>query len=408
MAGCERDHAARRRRTNGVRQDGGLYDAVFALVGNSAVARCELSDKGRELVNYFCRWALAADPHWPDVGAEDGARIFDIEGDRMSGLGVSPEGIRQAQSRIAAVFRNSPQFVAEALADRVGFAPLLKVETVNPIRSFKGRGADLVAAAAKPGETLVCASAGNLGQGLAYAGRSRGMQVKVYAAASVPPLKLQRMRSLGADLVAVDGDFDDACREAREAARRGGWRLVVDGESRELAEGAGTLAVELTGESHSIEYVFVPVGNGSLACGVGSWFKFARPHTKVIAVGAAGAPAMEHAWRTGELCVGPPTSTVAEGLAARVPVSQAVHTMQEVVDDFLLVDDEQLFTAMRLLLDHCGLVAEPSGAAALAGALTMAEELVGSTVALPIGGANIDRCTLTHLTGKSEGEQGER
>ncbi len=235
--------------------------------------------------------------------------------------------VERATQLIDPVFRDTPQFASEPLGEALGCELALKVETVNPIRSFKGRGTDLLAQAGSRAP-LACASAGNFGQGLAYAGRTHGREVHVFAAADANPLKLARMRALGAHVETVEGDFDDAKDAVAARSDTAGWQLVVDGLDAEIAEGAATMAVELARFGH-LDHVLVPVGNGSLICGVASWLKAVSPDTEIVAVGPTGAPAMEQSWRTGQIVEGGPTTTIADGLAARVPVPEAVDLMTQ-------------------------------------------------------------------------------
>ena len=295
--------------------------------------------------------------------------------------------VEEAAGVIDPVFRDTPQFLVESLREPLGCDVVLKVESVNPIRSFKGRGTDLLARSAGD-MPLACASAGNFGQGLAYAGRTHGLGVHVFAAASANPLKLARMRDLGAQVQLVDGDFDDAKSAVEEAASEHGWQLVVDGLAPEIAEGAATMALELA-RFGRLDHVLVPVGNGSLICGVASWLKEASPQTEIVAVGPVGAPAMERAWRTGEMAAGDPTATIADGLAARVPVPEALHLMRQIVDRFVLVDDDLLLRAVSLVHEHTGLVSEPSGVAGIAAILALGGELDGRIVATPLCGSNV-------------------
>jgi threonine dehydratase len=302
---------------------------------------------------------------------------------------VDPAEIERATAEIDPVFLHTPQYVGEALAEVVGFSPLLKLETLNPVRSFKGRGGSLLGARAVPGEVLACASAGNFGQGVAYGARAAGLACVVYAAHDANPAKLARMRALGADVRLVDGDFDAAKEAVEEASEREGLRLVVDGRDPEIAVGAGTIAHEMTAGDAHLDAVVIPVGNGSLAWGMSTWLAAASPDTEVIAVSAAGAPMMEHAWRTGELTSWGAIHTIADGLAARVPVPEAVEGMRANVDRYVLVDDGAFLDAVRLLVEHAGVLSEPSGAAALAGAMALAGELAGATVGIPVGGSNV-------------------
>src|SRR5262245_19644158 len=151
-----------------------------------------------------------------------------------------------AYTHIDSVFLNSPLFQHPALDAALGCRVVNKVETLNPIRSFKGRGAELyVATELRPGETLVAASAGNFGQGLAYAAGRRGYQCIVFAAESANTVKVDAMRRLGADVRLAGADFDQAKQAAREFAQQRGFRFLEDGAEPVVAEGAGTLGVEL-------------------------------------------------------------------------------------------------------------------------------------------------------------------
>jgi threonine dehydratase len=308
---------------------------------------------------------------------------------------LAPEAIRAARERIDPVFIGSPQYVHEGLSARLGVPVIVKVETVNPIRSFKGRGTWVVVAAMAgegtigPERAIVCASAGNFGQGVAYGARAAGLGSVVYAARDANPAKLARMRALGADVRLVDGDFDAAKEAVEPASQREGLRLVVDGREPDIALGAGTIAYEMTAHGRPLDAVVVPVGNGSLAWGMSTWLAAASPDTQVIAVSPHGAPMMEHAWRTGELVSWGPTDTIAEGLAARVPVPEAVEGIRAAVDRYLLLDDAAFLDAMRLLAEHAGVLSEPAGAAALAGAIALGDEQAGATVGIPVGGSNV-------------------
>jgi threonine dehydratase len=142
---------------------------------------------------------------------------------------LSLEQIERAASVIDPVFRNSPQFESEPLSSAVGANLVLKIETLNPIRSFKGRGADYFISTLDRSAKLVCASAGNFGQAMAYACRKRGMQMTVFASVKANPLKLERMRALGANLMLEGEDFDAAKLAAKRHAAQTGARMIEDG-----------------------------------------------------------------------------------------------------------------------------------------------------------------------------------
>jgi threonine dehydratase len=303
---------------------------------------------------------------------------------------ISLDRIAEAAEVIDPVFRDSPQFVCEPLSDRLGIEVILKVESVNPIRSFKGRGADyLLDRLGRHPVGFVCASAGNFGQGMAYAARKRGARMTVFAARTANALKVERMRALGAEVVLQGDDFEAAKDAAIRHADGTGAFYVEDGLLGPIAEGAGTIAVELTRMSEAADAVAVPLGNGSLINGMGTWLRQRSPATWIIGVCPAGAPAMEISWRERKPTSTEKIDTVADGIAVRVPVPEALDIMHSTVDEVMLVTDEQIVEAMRWLHLDAGLVVEPAGAAGLAAAAARKGELAGKRVAVPLTGGNL-------------------
>jgi threonine dehydratase len=303
---------------------------------------------------------------------------------------ISVDRIDEAAGLIDPVFRDTPQFVCEPLSDRLGITTVLKVECVNPIRSFKGRGTDylLHRLGAQP-QGLVCASAGNFGQGMAYAARKRGTKLTVFAAVTANPLKVDRMRALGAEVILEGHDFDDAKAGALRHATACGAFYVEDGLLGPIAEGAGTIASELGRMSEHIDAWIVPLGNGSLINGMGSWLRRNSPATRVIAVCPSGAPSMFMSWRAGKPVSTASLDTIADGIAVRIPVPEALEMMGSAVDEVMLVTDAEIIDAMRWLHRDAGLIVEPAGAAGVAGAAKLRDELAGKRVAIPLTGGNV-------------------
>ena len=254
---------------------------------------------------------------------------------------VSIERIAEAAEIIDPVFLHSPQYECEPLSAHLGVTAVLKVECLNPIRSFKGRGTDyLMHRIEVPELGLVCASAGNFGQGMAYAARKRGHRVIVFAAAPI-------------------------------------------------AEGAGTMAVELSTMDDPIDAILVPLGDGALMTGIGAWMRRASPSTRIIGVVAEGAPAMELSWHAAKLVATESIATIADGIAVRVPVASAVEDVRNAVDDVMHVSDIEMIEGMRALFSDAGLVVEPAGAAGIAAVKKLSSELAGKRVAVIITGGNI-------------------
>lgn len=307
---------------------------------------------------------------------------------------ITTARVVQAAGSIDPVFLHSPQFECEPLSAELGVRLLLKVETLNPIRCFKGRGADWLVAQAPDRTPLVCASAGNFGQAMAWACRRRGIPLTVYAATTANPLKLARMRDLGATVVLHGTDFDAAKHEARRAAAAGGTRFVEDGLDVETAEGAGTIALELLERGESLQDLLIPLGNGALLNGVARVMKDRSPATRVTAVQAAGAPAMLESLRQQRVVQHAAIDTIADGIGVRVPIPQALADMQGLVDDGVLLDDATILAAMRLIHRHAGLVVEPSGAVGVAAVLERPQRYEGRLVGTILCGGNLTEAQM--------------
>jgi threonine dehydratase len=263
------------------------------------------------------------------------------------------------------------------------------VETLNPIRSFKGRGTELLVASLSERRPLVCASAGNFGQGLARAAVRRGLSITVFAAERANPLKVAAMRALGAEVRLSGADFDAAKAAARQDAEATGALYIEDGALPEIAEGAGTIALELTEAGVSPEVVLVPLGNGALVTGIGTWLRHATPSTRVVGVVAAGAPSMRLSFEQDRAVSTPVADTIADGIAVREPVPYALATMRGVVDDVVTVTDAEIVHAMQLVHEHLGLVVEPAGVAGLAALFADGNRWRGALVATPLCGGNV-------------------
>jgi threonine dehydratase len=304
-------------------------------------------------------------------------------------LGLDPLRISLASLEIDPVFLRTPNAVNDGLSERLGMTVVFKIETLTPIRSFKGRGTDWFMQNSENDSPVVCASAGNFGQGMAYAAKRRGIECVVFAPENANPLKIERMREFGADVRPVGRDFDSSKDEAREYATTVGARFVEDGAEPAIAEGAGTIAAELGSYGGLLDIVLVPVGNGALITGMGAWIRAFAPHTRVIGVCASGAPAMADSWRARERRPTRDVNTIADGIAVREPVPRALDDMLSVVDDMVLVDDRDLIDAMQLVHEHLGLVVEPAGVAGLAAAVRHGGRFAGQTVGIPLCGGNV-------------------
>jgi threonine dehydratase len=304
----------------------------------------------------------------------------------VTAVDLDVDRIARAARTVDPVFRDSPQFVDEQLCAALGRQVLVKVETQNPLHSFKGRGAEWFAEQLELGRRVVCASSGNFGQAMAYACRRRGIPLEVFVPADVNPVKAARIRALGAQVRVADGDGDSADDAARAWSQDSGdARFVADGDEPAIAEGAGTIGVELL-RSGPFDAVVVPVGDGALINGIACWVKHHAPDTRVVGVCAEGAPSMVHSWRAGRPVPTERADTIADGIAIRSPLPRSVERMRALVDDLVLVPDSALIDMMRLSAETLGILLEPSGAAGLAAIAT--HDLPGERLATVLTGSN--------------------
>ncbi len=299
--------------------------------------------------------------------------------------------VRAALSEIDPAFLDTPALSCAPLARALGCSVTLKVETLNPVRSFKGRGTETVTAVARAtgASRAVCASAGNLGQALAYSGRHRGLAVTVVAARTANPLKLRQIAAFGAD-VRLDGDdIEDARVLAREIAEAGRAYLVEDSLDLASCEGAATIGLELVRDDPELDVVLVAVGGGALASGVGYAVRSLAEHVEVIGVQPVGAPAMALSWHQRTVVQTDRIETIADGVAGRCPIPEVLNDLLVVLDDVMLVSEDSIKAGMRMLYEHAGLVVEPSAALGIAAVLEQTERFAGRRVTTILCGSNV-------------------
>jgi threonine dehydratase len=214
--------------------------------------------------------------------------------------------------------------------------------------------------------------------------------VIIYAPAEqVNESKMQAMRELGAEVRLHGRDFDEARIEAERVARAEGYRYVHSANEPKLIAGVGTIGLEIFEALPDVDVIIAPAGGGSCAAGNAIVAQHLNPHVQVIAVQSEAAPAMWHAWKTRTLDPYPTMETEHEGLATRVPFEMTNKILWELLDDFALVSDAEINEAIRLLARHAKQVAEGAGAASLAAAIKLRDQLQGKKVVGILTGGNI-------------------
>lgn len=278
-----------------------------------------------------------------------------------------------------------------ALDPVVGAQLYIKHENYHPIGAFKVRGGvNFMAHLDDEGRRrgVVTASTGNHGQSIAYAAQLFGARAVIVVPEGANPVKVNAMRSYGAEVVFHGKDFEACKRHCRTLEQEQGLRFISSGDEPLLISGVATHTLEILEAQPDIETIIVPIGGGSGVSGACLVAKAINPAIKVIAVQAAGAPAaflawQARAWRTAEI------HTFAAGLATGEPFMMPQQILWEHLDDFVLVEDDELRVGVRLLLERAKTLAEPAGAASLAAAIKLRDHLRGQKVALILSGGNI-------------------
>jgi threonine dehydratase len=309
----------------------------------------------------------------------------------LDGVRLRLDRVRAAIGEIDPAFLDTPVLRCAPLDRALGCSVTLKVETLNPVRSFKGRGTETVAGAAHENgaSRMVCASAGNLGQALAYSGRRRGLEVTVVAARSANPFKLRQIAAFGADVRFVGEDIEDARLLAREIAEADRAYLVEDSLDLATCEGAATIGLELIRDDPGTDVVLVAVGGGAMASGVGYVVRSLAGHAEVVGIQPVGAPAMALSWRQRTVVETDSIETIADGVAGRCPIPEVLDDLLVVLDDMVLVREDSIKVGMRMLYEHAGLVVEPSAALGVAAVLEEPERFAGRRVTTILCGSNV-------------------
>ncbi|MBI3361384.1 MAG: threonine/serine dehydratase [Chloroflexi bacterium] len=267
----------------------------------------------------------------------------------------------------------------------------VKHENYHPIGAFKIRGGINLVSQLTPEERergVVTASTGNHGQSIAYAAKLFGVRAVIVVPEKANPVKVEAMRSHGAELVFHGRDFDDAKAHCEALSRERGLRYISSGDEPLLIAGVGTHTLEIIEERPEVEMVIVPVGGGSGAAGACLAAKALNPAIQVIGVQSSAAPAAYLTWKS-HTATENKMQTVADGLATRAPFMMPQRIMWEHLDDFILVDDDELKRGVVVYLEKAKTLAELAGAAPLAAALKIRERVRGKTVALILSGGNI-------------------
>jgi threonine dehydratase len=310
----------------------------------------------------------------------------------LTAKALDASAVAEAASAIGPHIRRTPTEKSDALSGLAGREVYLKLENLQKTGSFKIRGA-LNALMNKDererANGVVTASAGNHGQGVAFAAKLLGIPACVVLPIGVPLAKLTAIQRAGAETVLTGESYDEAHAAALEIARDRKRSYVHAFDDDDVIAGQGTLALELLDDAPDLDTLVVPVGGGGLISGIALATSGRKTRPRIVGVQAAGASAFADSFKSGKL-VEHPVATIADGIAVARPAVRTLSIVKRYVDDVLTVTDEAIARTIVVLLERTKLLAEGAGAAALAAVLELDGRVGGQKIGVVISGGNID------------------
>ncbi|TAN33439.1 threonine/serine dehydratase [bacterium] len=306
--------------------------------------------------------------------------------------GVTAKEVEQAAKALRAHLPPTPLQYSRAFTDKARCHVYLKAESVQPIRTFKVRGAlnrVMRLSAEQRAAGVITASAGNHGLGVAYAAAAFKIPATVFVPETANPLKVEAIKRFGARVIPAGRNYNGAYLEALAAQADSGATFVHAYDDPDVIAGQGTIAVELLRDLEEFDTVLVPVGGGGLIGGIALYLKARQPRVRIVGVEPVGADGMRRSLASGYAVTLERVSTIADGLAASAPGKLTFELAQRYVDEVVLVQDSEMLRAIRLLFEWEHLLAEPAGAAALAALLYHHRPSPNERVVVILSGANV-------------------
>jgi threonine dehydratase len=311
-------------------------------------------------------------------------------------------------SRVYDVALETPLVIAERLSERLGNTVWFKREDLQPVHSFKLRGAYNKIAGLSDEDCangVIAASAGNHAQGVALAAARRGIKALIIMPRTTPSIKVDSVRRLGAR-ISLSGDaYDDAYAHAARLAQEKGMTFIHPYDDPEVIAGQGTIALEILREHKGdLHAIFVPVGGGGLIAGIAACVKALQPAIKVIGVEPDDAPCLCEALKQKRRVLLDQVGIFTDGVAVRQAGKEPFRIARHHVDDVILVSTDEICAAMKDIFDDCRSVVEPAGALAVAGIKKYVERsgITGAGLVAINSGANINFDRLRHVSERAE------
>jgi threonine dehydratase len=307
--------------------------------------------------------------------------------------------VLHARRQIRPHLAPTPLYAYPALSRAVGADVWVKHENHQPVGAFKVRGGvNLISqmGADERHRGVIAASTGNHGQSIAFAARLFGVRAMICVPEEANPVKVEAMQDLGAEVIFHGRDYDEAREYCERLAADEGYRYIHSGNEPLLIAGVATLTLEILEARPDMQVIIVPVGGGSGAAGACIAAHTIRPDVQIIGVQSAAAPAAYRSWKARQL-VEDTMGTYAEGLATRTAFELPQRILWDQLDDFVLVADDEIRRAQRMMIEKTRNLVEAAGAAALAAALNLKDRVAGKPVALICSGGNVSPQQLKAL-----------
>ncbi len=315
---------------------------------------------------------------------------------------ITLEMIQAAEKNLKGITRNTPLIQSAFINDEADI--YIKCENLQVTGAFKLRGAYTKISSLSPEERkrgIVAASSGNHAQGVSLAARMLGIPATICMPDGAPISKVEGTKQNGAKVVQVPGVYDDAYEKAMQLVAEQGCTFIHPFNDERIITGQATLGLEIMEKLPDAEVVFVPIGGGGIASGVATAVKLINPDCKVYGVEPVGANCMQESLRLGKIEKLKEVHTMADGTAVKQPGNFTFEACRKYLDGIVTVTEEELATAMLLLLEKHKLVAEGAGALSVAAAMFPKVDLRGKKTVCIISGGNADVTTLSRIINKA-------
>jgi threonine dehydratase len=315
-------------------------------------------------------------------------------------IDISLADIQAAKTELSKYLEPSPLLLNSWLSEELGCQLYLKLENMQPIGSFKIRGATYKISRLSKAERkrgVIAASAGNHAQGVAWGSKQLGVNALIVMPKGAPLVKVQNTRALGAEIVLAGDTYQDAFDEAREIARKTGRVFVHAFEDQDVIAGQGTVGLEILEQLPDPDFVVASIGGGGLMSGVATVIKALRPKTQLVGCQATGAPSMLRSIQKGKAVVLDHVDTFADGIAVSRASEAMLRILAPKLDRTLEADDEAMAAAVLTLLEKAKIIVEGSGALPLAVLDQLGPRIRGKKVVVVISGGNIDVNVLSRI-----------